>query len=118
MPGGDGTGPLGRGRRTGRGAGYCSGYSAPGFANPNVPRGGFGFGRGFGRGFWGRGRRFFWQYDDDPYDQPLPNYRYAPVERYSEPESKDERRYLEDMSRRLEDELKEIKERLSKLSDK
>ena len=31
MPGGDQTGPLGFGRMTGRGAGYCAGYSTPGY---------------------------------------------------------------------------------------
>lgn len=35
MPGGDGTGPLGRGPMTGWGRGFCRG-----------------FGRGFGRGAW------------------------------------------------------------------
>ncbi len=33
MPGGDRTGPLGVGPRTGRGIGYCAGYNRPGFAN-------------------------------------------------------------------------------------
>ncbi|MDD3925178.1 MAG: DUF5320 domain-containing protein [bacterium] len=32
MPGRDGTGPLGTGSMTGRGAGYCAGYSVPGYA--------------------------------------------------------------------------------------
>ncbi len=54
MPGGDRTGPLGMGSRTGRGAGYCSGFAAPGLVNP-VPGAGFGLGRGRGRG---RGRGF------------------------------------------------------------
>ena len=49
MPGGDRTGPLGRGSMTGRGAGYCAGYSGPGFGNL-IP----------GRGFWGRGGRRSW----------------------------------------------------------
>ena len=54
MPGGDRTGPMGAGPRTGRAAGYCGGYDMPGYANP-VP--GFGRGMGFGRGFgFGRGR--------------------------------------------------------------
>ena len=44
MPGGDGTGPGGMGPMTGRAAGYCAGYAAPGFMNP-MP----------GRGYWGRG---------------------------------------------------------------
>lgn len=55
MPGGDGTGPLGLGPMTGRRAGFCAGYSVPGYANPGFGRG-FGYGRGFGRGRgWGRG---------------------------------------------------------------
>jgi len=55
MPGGDGTGPLGLGSMTGRRAGFCAGYSVPGYANPSFGRG-FGYGRGFGRGRgWGRG---------------------------------------------------------------
>lgn len=59
MPGGDRTGPMGAGPRTGRAAGYCSGFSAPGFANPVMGRGyGLGFGRGFG---FGGGRRGRWR---------------------------------------------------------
>lgn len=45
MPGGDGTGPMGRGVMTGRGLGICTGA---------VPAGnglGLGHGRGFGRCF-------------------------------------------------------------------
>jgi hypothetical protein len=34
MPRGDGTGPMGMGPMTGRGAGYCAGYPVPGFMNP------------------------------------------------------------------------------------
>jgi ABC-type Zn uptake system ZnuABC Zn-binding protein ZnuA len=49
MPGGDRTGPSGTGPMTGRAAGYCTGYPAPGYAYPMR-----GYGRGFGRG-WGRG---------------------------------------------------------------
>jgi len=57
MPGGDGTGPWGLGPMTGRRAGYCMGFSTPGFANPYVhPR--FGYGRGMGMGFGRRGGRF------------------------------------------------------------
>jgi len=73
MPFGDGSGPIGLGPMTGRRAGFCAGYSVPGFANPAAgyrfrygysgvtsvwPRWGWGLGRrwwsrGFGRG-WGR----------------------------------------------------------------
>jgi hypothetical protein len=61
MPAGDGTGPMGMGPMTGRAAGYCGGYDAPGWAN-FAPRRGFGLGRGRGgawgsRGGWGSGWR-------------------------------------------------------------
>ena len=41
---------------TGRGAGYCAGYGAPGYASP-MPGRGFGRGRGGGWGGGGRGWR-------------------------------------------------------------
>ena len=52
MPGGDRTGPWGWGRRTGRRAGFCSGYRIPGFMNRFVfpPFGGRWF------ALWRRGR--------------------------------------------------------------
>ncbi len=72
MPGGDRTGPWGMGPRTGRRAGFCSGYGMPGFMNRSVypPFGGrwlgwfgrfgwFGFGR-FWRAGRGRGRGRGW----------------------------------------------------------
>ncbi|MFC1552265.1 DUF5320 domain-containing protein [Candidatus Latescibacterota bacterium] len=58
MPRGDRTGPNGMGPMTGRGAGYCAGFSVPGFMSPLGRQGqgffrggGRGGGRGFGRGF-------------------------------------------------------------------
>ena len=42
MPFGDGTGPRGMGPMTGRRAGFCAGFPAPGFANP-IPRAGIGW---------------------------------------------------------------------------
>ena len=51
MPAGDGTGPLGFGPMTGRAAGYCAGYSVPGYMNPMGGRGFGGWGRGGGRGW-------------------------------------------------------------------
>ncbi len=59
MPYGDRTGPSGQGPMTGRGAGFCAGYSVPGYMNPAFGMGQAGFNsrRGFaGRG-GGRGRR-------------------------------------------------------------
>lgn len=71
MPAGDGTGPNGMGSMTGRGAGFCAGYSAPGYSNVmpgrgfGFNRGGAGYGRGMGRGMgfgrlagFGRGRGY------------------------------------------------------------
>ena len=60
MPRGDGTGPAGMGPMTGRAAGYCAGYTVPGYANPaggRFPRAGrfFAGGRG-GRGY----RNWYW----------------------------------------------------------
>jgi len=58
MPGGDRTGPMGAGSRTGRGMGYCSGFERPGNVySAQVGRGWFGFGRGGGRRGWRN--RFF-----------------------------------------------------------
>ena len=59
MPGGDKSGPMGQGPMTGRGAGFCAGSDAPGYADPGMGPGlGRGRGRGLGRGAWGRGRGF------------------------------------------------------------
>jgi len=60
MPRGDRTGPMGMGATSGRAAGWCAGYDAPGYANPGSRRG-LAFRRRFGRGYnpgFGRGRRF------------------------------------------------------------
>ena len=53
MPGGDGTGPASMGPMTGRGAGICAGYGAPGYVSRFGGRGNRG--QGFGGG--GRGWR-------------------------------------------------------------
>ena len=45
---------------TGRGAGYCAGYSSPGYMNPSVGAGGY-YGWGRGRGGFGRGRGRGWR---------------------------------------------------------
>lgn len=56
MPRGDGTGPMGMGSMTGRGAGFCAGHPVAGFMNP-VPGFGMGMRHGGGRGCGlGRGR--------------------------------------------------------------
>jgi hypothetical protein len=58
MPRGDKTGPEGAGPTTGRGAGYCAGYDAPGYANPVPGRGRVGQGRRH-HGFHATGRPRF-----------------------------------------------------------
>ena len=62
MPGGNGTGPMGKGPRTGRGLGLCNGndmagfqYSPSGYGRRLGNNRGRGWGRGFGFGF-GHGR--------------------------------------------------------------
>jgi len=60
MPGGDRTGPMGAGPKTGRSMGVCAGFSNPGDTSPyqgggRIMRGGRGMRRGFGRGLGRRG---------------------------------------------------------------
>jgi len=99
MPGGDGTGPLGLGPMTGRAAGYCTGYNVPGYMN-SVP----GYGRGFGRGFgWGCG--WGWR-----------GYYYPP--NYSQAGTDEEKRYLENAIKALEEDLRSLRRRLEELSKK
>ncbi|HEC94892.1 MAG TPA: hypothetical protein ENI45_02880 [Thermoplasmatales archaeon] len=127
MPWGDGTGPWGLGPMTGRAAGYCAGYPVPGYMNP-VPRFGRGLGRGFGRGFWGRGRGFWWR---SYYPYPTPYYRAVPLyyprwyptavapyysRSYPQPSGEEEKAYLENLVKDLEEELKAIRARLQELS--
>ena len=104
MPGGDGTGPVGRGPMTGRGLGLCAGYSSPGYSTPGYGRG---WGRGFGRRYWGRGRGFWWRGD---YTEP--HYRNI----YSKPSKEEEKTYLKEMVNSLEEEIKDIRNRIQELS--
>ncbi len=97
MPRGDGTGPMGAGPMTGRGAGYCAGYSAPGFAN-STPRRGLGF-----RGGW---RRMF-------YATGLPGWmRFAP------PTPQQETDALKAQAEALKQELDAINKRIADLEGK
>lgn len=117
MPGGDGTGPAGMGPRTGRAAGYCAGYNAPGYANQG-PGMGMAWGRGRGRGLWGRGlglgRGRGW--GRGYYPHPGPYYAPSVGGTYPEPTREDEKVYLERVLGDLENEMKEIGERIKELS--
>ena len=122
MPRGDGTGPNGMGPMTGRAAGYCAGYSVPGYANPSFGRGGWGRGRGWGGGRGaGRGWRGGYYAADasswagagygnpafagQPYAAP-----YAP-----QLTTKQERDILKDQAQMLKQELEDIQSRISTL---
>ena len=111
MPGGDRTGPGGMGPMTGRAAGYCAGYQAPGFANPIPGRGyGFGFGRGMGFGFrGGRGGRW-----------AAPNYQYGYGMPYAAPygvapTGQQEVEALKGQAEYFENALSEIQKRIAEL---
>ena len=114
MPGGDGTGPRGQGPMTGRGMGYCAGYSVPGYMNSS-PRLGlgrrFGSGRGMGRGF---GRGFGWRRFDfapaEPILQQQPIYPKQP-----KLSKEQEMQILEQESKAVEEEQKILKEELSNI---
>ena len=114
MPFGDRTGPQGLGPMTGRGAGYCAGYPAPGHMNP-VPGRGFGRGRGFGGGGgFGRGRGFgrgpaSW---GAPYGSYAAAYGPAYAPSYS-PE--DEVTALKNQARYFEEALQETKKRIEEM---
>lgn len=114
MPAGDRTGPMGMGSMTGRGAGYCRGFAAPGFANAGPGRGpgfGFGRGRGFGRRFSGGG--FGWRNRFFATGLPAPTQgaSYAPAD----PEA--EKQGLKQQADALQSELEMIRKRLDELTD-
>jgi hypothetical protein len=107
MPGGDRTGPMGFGPRTGRAAGYCAQYPVPGCMNPI-------FGRDFGRGR-GRGRRNLyyatgltgWQRGAYSYPQPM-------VQTVTKEQELAE---LKDMAENMENELKDIRKRIQEIGE-
>lgn len=98
MPGGDGTGPWGRGPRSGWGLGYCGDTYGPMYSGP------------CGRGF-GRGRR--WYYEDVPVRTPLRPGVDRPYSR--EPSPEEEKGHLQMILEDMEAELLNIKERIAEL---
>lgn len=107
MPAGDGTGPMGLGQMTGRGGGYCAGFSEPGYLNP-IPGRGWRMGRGRGRG---RG----WGYGYYAMGVPgvPPAYGVAPA--YAPLSDKLEMRTLRSQAEHLEGTLDEIRKRIAEL---
>jgi hypothetical protein len=69
MPFGDGTGPLGQGPGTGRGAGFCSGFAVSGSSSRGS--GICGRGRGGGRGWRNRQGAFGWPVGPPSQDDEL-----------------------------------------------
>jgi len=105
MPRGDGTGPAGMGPMTGRGAGFCAGFAAPGYANPIGCGFGFGRGRGFRRMFYATGLPRWARFD-------VPNTSGA----YFASEA-DEKELLKRQAKLLENQLDDVKKRLEELED-
>lgn len=119
MPGGDRTGPAGQGPMTGRGAGYCAGYSTPGYLNPG--------GRFPGRGvFGGRGRGMMhrhWYYATGQpgwarYDMSFPARDMALGPYQGEVEPAEEKEMLAEQAEYLKQQLDDIQKRLSDLENK
>ncbi len=117
MPRGDGTGPAGMGPMTGRAAGYCVGYVAPGFANP-IPGAGRRLGAGSGAG---RGRRYRNMY----YATGLPGWaRYDPyatagvVPYAPDYTAEDEIASLKEQSQVLKEQLDSVNARISEINEK
>ena len=124
MPRGDRTGPAGLGPRTGRGMGYCAGYSVPGFMNAG-PGLGLGLGRGFGGG--GRGWRNMYYATGLPGWARagwLPAFGQPPVAPYGvapygpAPTAGDEAELLKAQAEYFERALEDIKSRLVELERK
>ena len=118
MPGGNGTGPGGMGPMTGKAAGFCAGYSVPGYANPVGERGmGMGWGRGRGGGF-GRGRGFGWGragYGLPAYGGAVNPYAYGGVPFAPTVAPQQELDSLKGQAEYLEDALDGIKKRIEEL---
>jgi len=122
MPAGDGTGPRGMGPMTGRGAGYCAGYGAPGYANPMPGRSfGMGWGRGHGGG-GGRGWRNMYyatglpgwaRYGYAPAWGAPPAAAYGPYGAPPTPEQETE--FLKSQAKMLKEELDAISQRIAEL---
>jgi hypothetical protein len=114
MPKGDRTGPMGTGSMTGRGAGYCAGFGAPGYANTTVR----GFGRGpqrvsgsWGGGFGGAGRGWRHRF----YATGVPGRAYFGRDwtSHAETDLSLEKQTLESRYEALKSELESIRRRLS-----
>jgi len=96
MPLGDGTGPMGFGPMTGRGAGFCAGFPVPGFMNPF--------------GFWGWGRGWRWFFRVPFFGYGFPFWGYSPFMT-----SKEELEMLKSQAEYLRELLSDIERRISEI---
>jgi hypothetical protein len=104
---------------TGRGAGYCAGYSTPGYINPVPGFGAYGAGRGRGRGYrnwyhatgmpgWARAASGYPAFGG--YVNPNVPYPYAP-----QPTVKQEMDMLNQEAEYLQEQLDVIQDRIENL---
>lgn len=117
MPRGDATGPMGMGPMTGRAAGFCAGYSVPGYVNNGPGRAfgmGFGRGAGFRRGFHagGFGRRNRFYAGGAPVGAWAGGWN-APA---AAPDPENEKQALKNQAEYLQMQLDAVKKRLEELS--
>jgi hypothetical protein len=108
---------MGMGSMTGRGAGYCRGYGAPGWANPGPGRA---FGRGGGRGGWGGG----WRHRNWYHATGTPGWArfgYGPAWGYSPyataPNGEQETELLRQQAEWLKQQLDAISQRIEELGE-
>ena len=102
MPRGDGTGPMGNGPMTGRGAGFCAGLGMPGVASAKGRFGGFGCRRGFGGGMRGAGMQAQNRFMAQQYGE-------------EGAAAANEKEWLSRQMNALETQLQQVKQRLGKL---
>jgi len=111
MPRGDGTGPMGMGPMTGRGAGFCGGRGIAGF----VSSPGLGFGRGRGGRGGGYGRRnMFYATGLTGWQRAAMDVS-APSAAAAAPTAETEKQFLETQVEMMQSQLDEVKKRLAEL---
>ena len=113
MPRGDGTGPMGMGPMTGRGAGYCGGRGVAGVAS-RAP--GLGFGRGRGGRGGGHGRRNMFYATGLTGWQRAAMGVSAPSAATAAPTAEAEKQFLETQVGAIQSQLDEVKKRLAELA--
>ena len=109
MPGGDRTGPMGRGPMTGRGLGFCAGLAVPALM-------GLAFGRGRGGRGGGRGRRnMFYATGLTGWQRAAMGAAAAPSAATVAPTAETEKQFLETQVEMMQSQLDEVKKRLAEL---